>query len=106
MNLCKTKQPVLPSSQSGFTIIESLLAILVVSLLMTAISPVIVLSVATRVQAKRVEAGTQAAKTYIDGVRSGVIDPPNAIVTINAATSRTVFAQVAAPTTTLPTCTT
>jgi type II secretory pathway pseudopilin PulG len=65
-----------PSTQSGFTIIESLLAILIVTALLVAIAPVIALSVATRVQARRVEQATQAARTYIDGVRSGKITAP------------------------------
>lgn len=65
------------SSQLGFTIIESLIAIIVVAILLAAIAPVIVLSVGTRVQAKRVELATDAAKTYIDGVRSGkIVAPP------------------------------
>jgi prepilin-type N-terminal cleavage/methylation domain-containing protein len=64
------------SNQSGFTIIESLVAIIVVGILMTAIAPTIVLSVATRVQARRVELSTDAAQSYIDGVRSGTIAPP------------------------------
>lgn len=64
------------STESGFTIIESLLAILIVAILLAAIAPVIVLSVATRVQAKRVEQATLAAKTFIDGVRTGEIPPP------------------------------
>lgn len=70
--------PKLPSQspQAGFTIIESLLALMVVSILMVALSPVIVLSVATRVQARRVELASRAAKTYVDGVRSGLIDAP------------------------------
>lgn len=72
----KQKQHSSQSSQSGFTIIESLMAIVVVGILMTAIAPVIVLSVATRVQARRVELATQAARTYIDGVKSGAILPP------------------------------
>ena len=63
------------STQSGFTIIESLVAIVVVGILLAAIAPVIVFSVATRVQARRVELATDAAKTYIDGVRSRTIDP-------------------------------
>jgi len=46
------------ASQFGFTIVESLMAIVVVAILMTAISPVIILSVATRVQARRVELAT------------------------------------------------
>jgi prepilin-type N-terminal cleavage/methylation domain-containing protein len=64
------------SRQKGFTIIESLVAIVVVSVLLAAIAPVIVLSVATRVQARRVEFATQAAKSYIDGVRTKQIEPP------------------------------
>jgi prepilin-type N-terminal cleavage/methylation domain-containing protein len=76
MNQSKQQQNLLHSTQSGFTIIESLLAIIIVTLLMTAVAPVIALSVATRVQAKRVELATAAAKSYIDGVRSGSITPP------------------------------
>jgi prepilin-type N-terminal cleavage/methylation domain-containing protein len=76
MSQSKQQQNLLHSTQSGFTIIESLLAIIIVTLLMTAVAPVIALSVATRVQAKRVELATAAAKSYIDGVRSGSITPP------------------------------
>lgn len=63
-------------SQEGFTIIESLVAIIVVSILLAAIAPVLVLSVATRVQSRRVELGTQAARTYIDGVKAQKILAP------------------------------
>ncbi|HBL12109.1 MAG TPA: prepilin-type cleavage/methylation domain-containing protein [Cyanobacteria bacterium UBA11162] len=65
-----------PSTESGFTIIESLMAMLVATILMIAIAPVLALSVATRVQAKRVEVASLAAKSYLDGVRSGTIDAP------------------------------
>lgn len=66
-----------PTSQSGFTIIESLIAILVVTILMVGLAPVVALSVATRVQAKRVEQATQAARSYVDGVRAGgILSPP------------------------------
>ncbi|BAY30999.1 hypothetical protein NIES2107_28470 [Nostoc carneum NIES-2107] len=75
------QQQISTSNQSGFTIIESLVAMVVVSLLMAAIAPVIILSVATRVQAKRIESATDAAKSYIDGVRSGVITAPPEIST-------------------------
>jgi prepilin-type N-terminal cleavage/methylation domain-containing protein len=68
------KQHLSLSKQSGFTIIESLVAIIVVGILMTAIAPTIVLSVATRVQARRVELAADAAQSYIDGVRSGTIE--------------------------------
>ncbi|MDJ0673848.1 MAG: hormogonium polysaccharide secretion pseudopilin HpsB [Calothrix sp. MO_167.B42] len=64
------------SGESGFTIIESLIAMVVVSVLMVAVAPVVVFSAATRVQSKRVELATQAAKTYIEGVRAGAIGAP------------------------------
>ena len=54
----------------GYTIIESLVAMIVVSVLMIAIAPVMALSVATRVQARRTELATQAGKAYIDALRS------------------------------------
>jgi prepilin-type N-terminal cleavage/methylation domain-containing protein len=74
----KPKQLPPPSNQSGFTIIECLLAIIIVGILMTAIAPAIALSVATRVQARRVEAGTQAAKAFINSVRSNPNPDTNA----------------------------
>lgn len=64
------------SSDSGFTIIESLLGIIVVAILLAAISPVLVMSTAIRVQARRIEKATQVANTFIDGVRTGSIQPP------------------------------
>lgn len=62
--------------QDGFTIIESLVAVIVLGILMTAIAPTIVLSTATRVQSRRVELATLAAGAYIDGVTSGNIPAP------------------------------
>ncbi len=93
-------------NQSGLTIIECLVAMLVVLILMAAIAPVVVLSVATRVQARRVELGTQAARAYIDGVSSGAIASANHAITLNEIDSTTklfspqrgTFASVAAPT--------
>jgi len=72
--------PALPN-QFGFTIVESLMAIVVVGILMTVVAPVITLSVATRVQARRIELATQAARNYIDGVKLGEIAPPATTVT-------------------------
>ena len=63
------------SQEAGYTIIESLVAMIVVSVLMIAIAPVMAFSVATRVQAKRIEMATQAAKTYIEALRSGALKP-------------------------------
>ena len=64
------------ASQEGFTIIESLVAIIVVTILLAAIAPVITLAVATRVQSRQVELASQAARTYIDGVRTKQIAAP------------------------------
>lgn len=80
------QQQICPSGESGFTIIESLVALLVVAILLTAIAPVIVLATATRVQSRRVELAARAAKTYIDGVRTGAIAAPTVITTLVAPT--------------------
>ena len=64
------------SQDGGYTIIESLVAMIVVSVLMIAIAPVMAFSVATRVQARRMELATQAARTYIDALRTGALRPP------------------------------
>jgi prepilin-type N-terminal cleavage/methylation domain-containing protein len=76
MMIPKQKLPSLPSTESGFTLIECLIAIIIVGVLMVAIAPAVVLSTATRVQARRVELATQAAQFYMDGLRSGRIPPP------------------------------
>lgn len=86
------------SRQGGFTIIESLVAIVVVSILLAAIAPVLVLSVATRVQARRVEFATQAAKSYIDGVRTKQIKPPAPPTTIVAPATEKPLSTYDAPT--------
>jgi prepilin-type N-terminal cleavage/methylation domain-containing protein len=72
----RIKLQLLQSNQSGFTIIESLMAMVVVTVLLVGITPVIISSVATRVQSRRIDLGTQAARSYIDGVRSGAIAAP------------------------------
>lgn len=92
------KQRSTQSSQFGFTIVESLMAIVVVTILMLAIAPVIVLSVGNRVQARRVELATQAARAYIDGIRSGTITPPN--TTVELTTTQYFLDSVDAPTST------
>lgn len=60
------------SREGGYTIIESIVAMVVVGVLMTMVAPMIVFSTATRIQARRVELATQAARAYIDWVR---VDP-------------------------------
>lgn len=70
------QQQIHPFGESGFTIIESLVAMLVVSILLAAIAPTIVIATATRVQSKRVEQATQAVRTFIDGVKTGAVTIP------------------------------
>ena len=86
------------NNQAGFTIIESLMAIIVISILMVGIAPVLALSVANRVQARRVELGAIAAKSYLDGVRTGSVGPPP----IN--TTTVTLDTIPAPGSSLPTC--
>ena len=71
----KQHQNLSKSRDGGYTIIESLVAMIVVSVLMIAIAPVMAFSVATRVQARRMELATQAARTYIDALRTGAVRP-------------------------------
>jgi prepilin-type N-terminal cleavage/methylation domain-containing protein len=75
------QQNVSQSRDGGYTIIESLVAMIVVSVLMIAIAPVMAFSVATRVQARRVELASQAATAYINALRVGAINPPNSSAT-------------------------
>lgn len=113
MNAHKQSQPIAQSSEAGFTLMESLMAIVVLTIMLVGIAPFIVLATATRVQARRVELATQAARTYIDAVRSGAVPAPNVVVPpppglianpttpeqhrTNANLIRTAFANVAPP---------
>jgi prepilin-type N-terminal cleavage/methylation domain-containing protein len=72
----KLQPPTLSSSDSGFTIIESLMGIVVVAILLASIAPVLVMSTAIRVQSRRIEKATQAANTFVDGVKTGSIPAP------------------------------
>jgi prepilin-type N-terminal cleavage/methylation domain-containing protein len=83
------------NKDAGFTIMESLIAMVVVSSLMLAISPVLILSASTRVQSRRVELSAQIARSFIDGVRSGRIKaeditPVNININQNALSSRNI----------------
>jgi prepilin-type N-terminal cleavage/methylation domain-containing protein len=69
-NLIKTRR----SQESGFSLLESLVAVAVVSILIVAIAPMVALSTSARVNARRIDQATQAARSYVDAVRGGVID--------------------------------
>ncbi len=62
------------NQEAGFSLIESLVAVAVVSVLIVAIAPMVALSNSARVNARRMDQATQAARSYIDAVRGGVID--------------------------------
>ncbi|NEO69641.1 hormogonium polysaccharide secretion pseudopilin HpsB [Moorena sp. SIO3H5] len=93
------QQPLSQSSDAGFTIMESLMAMMIITILMVGISPMIVLGVANRVQSRRVELAVQAARAYIDGVRSGAIDHPEhkLEMELDGGNNRNEFAQTDAP---------
>jgi prepilin-type N-terminal cleavage/methylation domain-containing protein len=78
------------NKDAGFTIMESLIAMVVVSSLMLAISPVLILSASTRVQSRRVELSSQIARSFIDGVRSGRIKAPDTTTSLTASASRNI----------------
>jgi prepilin-type N-terminal cleavage/methylation domain-containing protein len=65
---------------SGYTLLESLMALVVVGILITSVAPMLALTTASRVQARRVDQATQALRAYIDGVRGGVIPIPQKFV--------------------------
>jgi type II secretory pathway pseudopilin PulG len=56
-------------SESGFTIIETLMAIIVITVLVVAITPPIFLAVGTRVQNQKAEEAMQLAQRQVDQVR-------------------------------------
>ena len=112
-NIAKIKQfATLDFSESGFSLLESLIAVAVVGILIAAITPMVALTTSARINSRRVDQATQAARSYIDAVRGGVIDttnfPSNLVKDNNAAGSvnaqaQYVFDTIAAPTlTTFP----
>jgi prepilin-type N-terminal cleavage/methylation domain-containing protein len=64
------------SSDSGFTIVESLMGIVVIAILLAATAPVLIMSTSIRVQSRRIEQATQAASTFINGTKTGSIKAP------------------------------
>jgi prepilin-type N-terminal cleavage/methylation domain-containing protein len=70
----------LKPSISGYTLLESLLALVVVGILITSVAPMLALTTASRVQARRVDQATQALRAYVDGVRGGTLPPPQRFV--------------------------
>jgi prepilin-type N-terminal cleavage/methylation domain-containing protein len=68
---------------SGYTLLESLMALVVVGILITSVAPLLALTTASRVQARRVDQASQALRAYIDGVRGGALPLPQKFVVQN-----------------------
>ena len=77
--ILKQKQRFQLYQESGYSILEGLVAMIMVAALMSAVAPIIAYSVGTRVQARKVELAAQAARSYIDAVRKGQLNPPNGV---------------------------
>jgi prepilin-type N-terminal cleavage/methylation domain-containing protein len=66
--------------QSGVTLIEALVAVVVVSILVASIAPMVALSVASRVQARRFDLATEHARSYIEKLKADVLPVPQEYV--------------------------
>jgi len=73
------------SGESGFTILEALVALIIASIMLIGISPLVVISASARVQARRIDLATQAGRSYIDGLRSNSIPPPSTVKDLSQA---------------------
>lgn len=72
-----------PSLEDGYALIESLIAIIVVTILLTAVTPMIVFSAGSRMQAKRIQLATQASRSYLAELNddSAILPPGNQVFT-------------------------
>jgi len=90
------------STDAGFTLLESLMAVAVVSILIVGIAPMVALSTSARVNARRIDQATQAAKGYIEAVRGKVYDTakfPSSLRSSQNTQGQYTFEGIAAPTT-------
>jgi len=76
-NISKGWRSLGSNQEAGFSLIEALVAVAVVSILIVSIAPMVALSTSARVNARRTDQATQAGRSYIDAVRGGVIDTTN-----------------------------
>jgi prepilin-type N-terminal cleavage/methylation domain-containing protein len=62
-------------SNLGFTLIESLVAAVVLGILIASVAPLILISTTNRVNARRIDQASQAAASFVQGLRAGTIKP-------------------------------
>ncbi|MCS6959194.1 MAG: prepilin-type N-terminal cleavage/methylation domain-containing protein [Pseudanabaenaceae cyanobacterium SKYGB_i_bin29] len=85
------------SQEKGLTLIEALVAVIVLGILLTALLPMVTLAVATRVQARRVDLATQAARSYVEAVRARIISLADIPSSQIAAAGQTTFEAINPP---------
>ncbi len=81
------------SSTSGLTLIECLVAIVVIGISVAAVTPALVLTVATRIQSQRAEQALTLAQTEIDQVRL-VVERGQTGYVVSTPISTTVFPDI------------
>lgn len=100
-SICKKRRSSESGQESGFSLLESLIAVAVVSILIVAIAPMVALSTSARINARRIDQATQAARSYVDAVRGGVINvalfPDNLVKSTPNAQSQYVFEDPVTP---------
>ncbi|HLP87547.1 MAG TPA: prepilin-type N-terminal cleavage/methylation domain-containing protein [Nostocaceae cyanobacterium] len=91
-------------SEQGFTILESIMAIVIISIIVVAVTPPILLVVATRVQNQKAEQARQLAQREVDKVRTLIErgNYANTVLPVSASTTDDAE-DIAAPTTFLTT---
>jgi prepilin-type N-terminal cleavage/methylation domain-containing protein len=72
----KLRQQLYQNAEAGYTLIESIIAMLIISMMAVSFLPIFASFTANRVQAKRVALAGTAVRAYIDGVKSGSIRHP------------------------------
>jgi type II secretory pathway pseudopilin PulG len=87
-----------PRSDQGLTLLESIVAIVIVTLTVVAVTPPIMLANATRVQTRRAAQANQIAQAEIDRVRSIIERRNDNLASLPAAIGSTNIANAAAPT--------
>jgi type II secretory pathway pseudopilin PulG len=85
----KLQQQTSSFSDSGFTIVESLMGASVLAIVLFATLPVLSLSTALRVQSKRTELAAEAANIFINSVRNNSITSPTRVITLTLTNTTT-----------------